>query len=322
MDQPYKYYLANEPVNGNLFVSDPIKRQLLTVKNLEQVNDPKTNFKQSSGFCFNTRIDSNECQTDKNINYPKAFAYDLNGVMYFIDGNKIKLLNNDGVIRTIIGNDFDAEVVYKPMGCNSSFLLNEMQFYWPTVLAVNPVDNNIYILDENVIYRITSYNTVEVVIGQPFGCSSDNNEEENNFKLKKFTKLKKPVDMAFNSDGDLFILENDKDKLKQIKLLKSNGELEIFYGDGNFKNGFSIDASSFAGFNDPIAIAVHQNKSVYVLDRGDNVLYQIKNSILKDEYSGKYTIVSPETREAYIFNRFGLHLNTIDLLTGKFFYFI
>lgn len=70
--------------------------------------------------------------------------------------------------------------------------------------------------------------------------------------------------------------------------------------------------------NDPIAIAVHPDRSVFVLDQGDNVLYRIKNSITKNESNGKYTIVSPETREAYIFNRFGLHLSTIDLITSKF----
>jgi hypothetical protein len=58
------------------------------------------------------------------------------------------------------------------------------------------------------------------------------------------------------------------------------------------------------------------------LDQGDNVLYKIKNSINKNESNGKYTIVSPETREAYIFNRFGLHLNTIDLITSKFLIFM
>jgi len=55
---------------------------------------------------------------------------------------------------------------------------------------------------------------------------------------------------------------------------------------------------------------------VYVLDKTDNVLYHIKSSIEKDEYSSTYTLVSPETRETYIFNRFGLHLSTVDLLTG------
>lgn len=131
-------------------------------------------------------------------------------------------------------------------------------------------------------------------------------------------KLNSAIDIAFNSDGDLYVLEK-----KQILLIKSTGELEVFYtGEGYLKNGYSFDfdTTSFVSFNDPVAIAVHQNKSVYVLDRGDNVLYHIKNTITRDEFSGKYTIVSPDTREAFIFNRFGLHLHTLDLLTGQVMY--
>lgn len=79
-------------------------------------------------------------------------------------------------------------------------------------------------------------------------------------------------------------------------------------------------STSFAGFNDPISIAIHPNRSVYVLDRGDNVLYHIKPTLLRDDFYGKYTIVAPESREAYIFNRFGLHMHTMDLSTGSMLY--
>ncbi len=294
----YKYYLTNEPITGQLMISDPIKRELLAVKSLEQINDIKSNY--NNNYFDKSNLD---------LTYPKSFAYDSNGVLYFIDGNKIKSLNNNQVV--ILNNN--NKNVYKPMGCNTSYSLSDMQFYWPTVLVVNPIDDSVYVLDENVIYKISSFNTVELVIGQPFGCNSGNGNS--------FQALTKPIDMAFNSDGDLFILENDNNKVKQILILKSNGgDLELFY-DNNNNNNNKIESDHqsnflFNGFNDPISIAVHQNKSVYVLDRGDNCLYHIKNSILKDDFSGKYTIVSPETREAYVFNRFGLHLNTIDLMTG------
>jgi hypothetical protein len=101
--------------------------------------------------------------------------------------------------------------------------------------------------------------------------------------------------------------------------LKSNGEIELFIGDNYFKKGYSLGdlPNEFVSFNNPISIAVHQNRSVYVLDRGDNVLYHIRNSIKRDDYTGKYTIISPETREAFIFNRFGLHMQTIDLISGN-----
>jgi hypothetical protein len=70
-------------------------------------------------------------------------------------------------------------------------------------------------------------------------------------------------------------------------------------------------------FNDPIAIAIHPNRSIFVLDKGDNVLYHLKNSILRNENNGRFNVMSPESREYYTFNRFGLHLNTVDLITGK-----
>lgn len=76
----------------------------------------------------------------------------------------------------------------------------------------------------------------------------------------------------------------------------------------------------FTGFNDPVALAVHPNRSVYVLDRGDNVLYHIKPVLLRDDELAKYTIVAPESREAYIFNRFGLHMHTMDVTTGSMLY--
>ena len=49
-------------------------------------------------------------------------------------------------------------------------------------------------------------------------------------------------------------------------------------------------------------------------------MYHIKNVVTKDEQNGKYSILSPETREIYVFNRFGLHLNTIDMITGNTLY--
>jgi len=46
-------------------------------------------------------------------------------------------------------------------------------------------------------------------------------------------------------------------------------------------------------------------------------LYHIRNTLSKDEVNGKFTIVSPDEGEAYLFNKFGLHLHTINLTTGK-----
>jgi len=222
--------------------------------------------------------------------------------MYFIDSNKVRSITQGGIVRTLIGNDNNQQSIYKPMGCSSTYSLHEMRLYWPSVLRINPLDNSVYILDENVIYRITPFNTIEVIAGTPYGCLSDN-----------FSQITSAVDMAFNSEGDLFILENDGLTNKRIRLFKTTGELSTFYDGINKVASFGTHQA----FSDPIAIAVHQNRSVYVLDREDNVLYHIKSSIEKDEYASTYTLVSLDSQEIYVFNRFGLHLSTVNLLSGK-----
>jgi hypothetical protein len=320
LDQPYKYFLSNEPANGNLYFTDSTRRSLFTLRNMEQIYDLKSNFKMAEEFCVST----GECSTDlqssskSSLVYPKSLVFDSNGLLYFIDGNKIKSINKQGSIRTLVGTDENTDAMYKPAGCAQSFPLDSFRFYWPRSLAVNPLDNSLYILDENVVYKLTQSSTqavsrIEVVAGIPYSCSL-HVQSENASK-----KLHNAVDMAFNPDGELYILENEKN-FKQIRMLKADGDLELFFNEELSKShSFEFDSANngFAGFDDPVAIAVHQNRSVYVLDRGNNVLYHIRNSISRDEYTGKYTIVSADERQAYIFNRFGLHLHTVDLITGN-----
>lgn len=304
MDQPYKYYLGNDQSTGNLFVVDSINKKLLKVKNIHQkYGNLKQNAQSTDTFCFDhiNRF-SPECRQPKSLQSPKSFAFDQNDIMFFIDGNRVRSIDPDGIVRTLIGKDNDQQTVYKPMGCNLTYPLHETNLYWPSVLRINPIDNSVYILDENVIYKITSFDTVEVIAGTPYGCL-----------LENFSQLTSPIDMAFNSEGDLFILENDGLSNKKVRLFKTTGELSTFYDGENIVGLFGQHLT----FSDPIAIAVHQNRSVYVLDREDNVLYHIRSSIEKDEYASTYTLVSPETQESYVFNRFGLHLSTINLLTGS-----
>jgi hypothetical protein len=58
--------------------------------------------------------------------------------------------------------------------------------------------------------------------GVPNGCNIDNNSN--------FIKLRNVIDMDFNTEGDLYILENDKKLTKQIRILKSTGEMEVYFG--------------------------------------------------------------------------------------------
>jgi hypothetical protein len=148
--------------------------------------------------------------------------------LYFIDGTRIRLIDANGRVKTIIDKYFNYDSrIYKPSNCNQTYTFETLRLYWPTSLSVNPLDNTVYILDDNVIYRITHENRVDVIAGVPNGCNSNLN----------FIKLNNPTDMDFNTEGDLYILENDRNLVKQIRLLKSTGEIELYFGPGksNFK---------------------------------------------------------------------------------------
>lgn len=55
-DQPYKYYIKNDPSNGNLVISDAIKRKFLITKMFDSIQDLKKNYEKEIGsglFCSN-----------------------------------------------------------------------------------------------------------------------------------------------------------------------------------------------------------------------------------------------------------------------------
>jgi hypothetical protein len=145
--------------------------------------------------------------------------------MYFIDGNKIRKINTDGKVHTLIGRHSDDLKTFRPQLCNTTYSIDTMNLFWPSSLAVNPLDNSIYFLDNNVVYKIANEKTVLVVAGVPEGCSIYPSDQV--FGL--FTRLINPVDMDFSVDGDLYILENDKKSCKQIRVLKSNGEVDVLF---------------------------------------------------------------------------------------------
>ncbi len=143
-------------------------------------------------------------RSTQSIQMPKSFAFDRNEVMYLIDGNKIKSIDQLGAVRTLVGSADAEQDVYAPMGCGVSFPAHSMRFYWPTVLRINPVDGGVYVLDEQVVYRLTAFDTVEVVLGAPYGCAAAR------------ARLHAPIDMAFDSEGGLFVLENDGGANKKV----------------------------------------------------------------------------------------------------------
>ena len=359
----HKYYVASDPTaSGHVYVSDASRRAILSVKTQQQLREQqlRANFRLVTRWQdIDSDLDADEASKeelenddddgeiesseDELLRYPRCMTFDNHGRMYFVDGNVVKALERDtGAIRRVIGGDDDDgdgdEALQLQRSCNVSVPLASVRFHWPTSLAVNPVDNSLHVLDEDVVYRVSwTRGTLDRVVGVPFACSSSGSQDNQR-------SLRGAVDMAFSVDGELYVLENERRHVKsksssrRVRVVKTTTSsssddeqdrpLEVFVGG---------DSASEVSFNDPIAIAVHPNRSVYILDRGDNVLYHVRHALLEFSSSSsssssavfaapatstvttsaspKYVVHSPATSEAYVFNRLGLHTHTVDLLT-------
>lgn len=296
-DQQTRIFLGNNPLNGDLYMSHQIKHGLYKVISLDNIIDPKNNTDNKlSNKCktyYNVEDDKiiDECNKNETLNSPRDLVIDKNGLIYVIDGNLIKIIDHNYNVKVLIGKQ---DTQYHAPICSTTYDLNEFQLFWPKALSISPLDNSLYMLDKDVVYRLNSNGIIQVVAGIPFDCLGDKST---------FSELHNAIDIDFSPNGDLLILENDKESIKRVVKLKSNGQLETY----------------FSGFSDPIALAVHPNSSVYVLDQKDLVLYHIQSMLVKDN-NGQFNIISPDTNEAYVFSRFGLHLNTYDLISGNTLY--
>ena len=46
----------------------------------------------------------------------------------------------------------------------------QIKLHWPTALAVNPLDDTLHILDNNMVLKVTDDGKVLVVAGRPLHC--------------------------------------------------------------------------------------------------------------------------------------------------------
>ncbi|CAF1595800.1 unnamed protein product, partial [Didymodactylos carnosus] len=185
-------------------------------------------------------------------------------------------------------------------------------FYSPTVLNINPLDDDIYVLDDTIIYRIKPlFNRIEIVLGKPYFCSSNQN----------LTILHNPIDFTFDSYGDLYVLETSRTKQSFIRVLKSNGIIETISGYSQVPiiKQFQIDKDNI--FSKPSSIIAHPDGTILLANSGSKEIFKIKMISSYDDEQKNLNIFSPETNEIYLFNRMGQHHTTIDALTDYIYNF-
>ncbi|XP_030284287.1 teneurin-3 isoform X2 [Sparus aurata] len=333
----HRYYLATDPVTGQLYVSDTNSRRIYRPKMLSGARDLISNGEVVAGTgeqCppfDEARCGDGRKATEAQLLGPKGIAVDRNGLIYFVDGTMIRKVDRNGIISTVLGsNDLTSA---RPLTCDTSMHIRQVRLEWPTDLAINPMDNSIFVLDNNVVLQITENRQVRIVAGRPMHCQVPGIEYTMGKRAVQ-TMLEGATAIALSYSGILYIAETDEKKIHRIRQVSTDGEITHLGGalsECDCKNDANCDCyqtgdgyAKDARLNCPSSLVVSPDGTLYVADLGNIRIRAIRRnqpptgSLASGPSS--YEVASPASQELFVFDANGTHQFTMSLVTGDYKY--
>lgn len=210
------------------------------------------------------------------------------------------------------------------------YVNQQVNLRWPTELAVNPLDGSLHVIDDHMILRVTQDKRLKVIAGRPLHCPFPADTGQNAVSSSSTPViLESPQSLAFSTDGNLYIAESDSQMINRIRVLSSEGIISRFTG-ADSKCSCLVDTckcfdnqsflASTAKFNTISSITVTPDGVVHISDQGNLRIRSVVSSLPAPSSYREYKVHSPETQEVYFFNRFGQHISTQSILTGRTIY--
>ncbi|XP_073990852.1 teneurin transmembrane protein Ten-m isoform X9 [Rhodnius prolixus] len=323
----YRYHIALSPLDGTLYISDPESHQILRVRNPDDFSDPDHNWETAVGSgerCLpgdEAHCGDGALARDAKLAYPKGVAVSADNVLYFADGTNIRMVDRDGIITTVIGNHIHKSH-WKPIPCEGTLNVEEVHLRWPTDLAINPLDNSLHIIDDHMVLKLTGDGRVRVIAGRPLHCPARGTDTE----LATQATLVMPQSIAFAPSGDLYIAESDSQRINRVRLVGTDGKISHYAGAESKCNCLDRGCDCFeqdhflastSKFNTISSIVVSPDGILHIADQANYRIRSVIASIPEPTASREYEVYSPETQELYVFNRFGQHISTKNILTGE-----
>uniref|UniRef100_A0A8C6L8M9 Teneurin-4 n=1 Tax=Nothobranchius furzeri TaxID=105023 RepID=A0A8C6L8M9_NOTFU len=330
----HKYYLATSPVNGAVYLSDTSSRKVFKVKSLNVVKDVAKNLELVAGTgdqCLpydDARCGDGGKAVEATLTNPRGITVDKYGIIFFVDGTMIRRIDQNGVISTLLGfNDLTSA---RPLSCDSVMDISQVRLEWPTDLSVSPMDNSLYVLDNNVVLQISENHQVRIVAGRPMHCQVPGIDHFLMSKVAIHATLESANALAVSHNGVLYIAESDEKKINRVRQVSTNGEISLVAGAPSgcdCKNDANCDCYSGDGgyskdakLNAPSSLAVCPDGDLYIADLGNiRIRYVRKNKPFLNPLS-MYEVSSPINDELYLFDSNGSHIFTQSLTTGDHLY--
>ncbi|XP_045560112.1 teneurin-4 isoform X9 [Salmo salar] len=326
----HKYYLACSPVSGAVYLSDTSTRKVFKVKSLSAIKDVAKNLEVVAGTgdqCLpydETRCGDGGKAVDATLTNPRGITVDKYGVIFFVDGTMIRRIDQNGIISTLLGfNDLTSA---RPLSCDAVMDISQVRLEWPTDLAVSPMDNSLYVLDNNVVLQISENHQVRIVAGRPMHCQVPGLDHFLVSKVAVHATLESANALAVSHNGILYISESDEKKINRVRQVSTNGEISLVAGapsgcdcnnDANCDcysgdDGYAKDAK----VNAPSSLAVSPDGELFIADLGNIRIRSVRRNKPYLNPLSMYEVSSPISDELYLFDSNGSHIYTQSLTTG------
>ena len=197
---------------------------------------------------------------------PTGGAVDVNGNLYFSD-------QNNCVVREIVASSGDINTVAGTPGvcgyAGDNGRATSAQLNFPQGVAIDG-SGNLYIADisNHIVRRVDSNGTITTYAGTPQTPGSPTNNV-----LATSTRLRAPVAVAVDANGNLFIADQNSDVVCRVDV--ASKIITIVAGTGTF--GFSGDGgpATAATMQGPDGVAVDGAENLYISDAENAVVREV-----------------------------------------------
>ena len=218
---------------------------------------------------------------------PLGVALDAAGNIYVADDTRVRKISPSGVVTTIAGNGARASV--DGTGINATFS--------SAFKLTLDGSNNLYVIDGQMIRKISPDGVVSSLAGQPDGTigAADGNGANASFNY--------PTGIAVDASGNLYIADSENNEIRKIS---PTGEVSTFAG--NTTAGYADGVGSNARFNRPYALTIDARGNLYVGDWNNR-------SIRKITPDGAVSSLTTPDQLVY-FNIFGISIDRAGNIYG------
>jgi RHS repeat-associated protein len=228
--------------------------------------------------------------TQAKLTFAERVAVAPDSSLYILDGQRVRRVNNDGIINTVAGNG--------TVGFSGDGGLATAASLNASAVAVAP-DGGFYIADfgNRRVRRVTPDGIIRTVVNYT-------------------SSLGQPVSIRPTRDGSVLIgVQFSSSRTPQVDLLRPDGSVVTIAGGGPspIQQGIPATQANLVAMR---GVALGPDGSVYIV-RGDNSDQLLRIGPALPGFEGnQFPIVSADGSQMYIFDTDGRHLRTLNTLTG------